>query len=297
MAIVGIRRVLLCAFALGLVVPGVASAAINLDPFPTPTNTAPIPSFAGDGADPGPYDVLRGNAACSSFTVATLAVDGHDTAFDAPTPLPDATYCYRVADQNTLSVSTDRPVTFDTVTNPPSFTAPADGSLQNGTFPISFSNSDAATPVTTTAVASPHNAGTFTPRAGLSTGSWDSTQVADGEWDVLLSSQDSLLNLAATDMITITIDNTAPSLTPTLPSDNTFVSGNVSVTYSASDVLSGVPSVVLEVDPPGVTSWTQMDSGSHHWPGTRPATWTARTACASRPPTVRAIRRRPPGRR
>ncbi len=49
----------------------------------------------------------------------------------------------------------------------------------------------------------------------------------------------------------VRVDNTAPSLTPTLPADNSFVRGTVSVPYIASDGGSGVATVAVQVDAPG----------------------------------------------
>ena len=63
MAIVGIKRVLLCALALGLVVPGVASADPSISPAPTsPTSAAPTFSWSDDGSGlpPTSFHVLRG---------------------------------------------------------------------------------------------------------------------------------------------------------------------------------------------------------------------------------------------
>ncbi len=122
MAIVGIKRVLLCAMAFGLVVPAVASAAITLTPTQSATQGLPALTWV-DTVGSGPYDVIRDPAPCPSSTVvATTAAAA--TGFTEPAPLANDVYCYQVRDTVTLEVSNAVTVAVDTVAPSVSFSSP-----------------------------------------------------------------------------------------------------------------------------------------------------------------------------
>lgn len=61
---------------------------------------------------------------------------------------------------------------------------------------------------------------------------------------------------------TVLVDNTAPSLSATLPTTATFVGGNVNVPFSASDSGSGLDQVLLQTSPTGTNTYTTVDSSN-----------------------------------
>ena len=80
----------------------------------------------------------------------------------------------------------------DLTTDAPVITAPTSLSLHRLTVPITFTNGDPSTPITTTALARPHGSGSFASHACLTNSSIDTTQFGDGDWDIRLSSTDAL---------------------------------------------------------------------------------------------------------
>ncbi|MCE4600932.1 MAG: Ig-like domain-containing protein [Desulfurococcales archaeon] len=70
---------------------------------------------------------------------------------------------------------------------------------------------------------------------GYFTVSWDSSRVADGSHTLTLEAWDLDGNYDS-DSITLTVDNTAPALTVTGPANNSVVSGDLSLGFTASEV-------------------------------------------------------------
>ncbi len=86
--------------------------------------------------------------------------------------------------------------------------------------------------------------------------------LADGTYCYRVDSTDGAA-AGASNTVSVTIDTVPPTFSPTLPTDDSFVRGTVSVPYTAS----GASTIVLEYDPPGVTSWQPAASGA------TPLTW------------------------
>ena len=239
--------------------PSVAAAAPSFDPATSPTKTAPSLSWSDpDGAVV--YQISRGGPGCVTL-VPLGTVTAPTTSFDDSPGPADGSYCYQVESfsdpdldpSHSLGSDTVN-VVVDTVTNTPVFTAPLNGAIVRGTRNVTFTNDDDATPVDTTVSISPHAANTFSALPGTS---WDTTNETDGDYDVQIASQDALLNAVATATITVTVDNTAPSLSlTTFPADTAAVRGTVNTTFSVSDLTTTV-SAKLQYDPPGGgANWT-----------------------------------------
>src|SRR3954454_347119 len=144
-------RVALCASALSLALPAAASAAIDLTSPLLRTNTPPHLDWTQDDGV-GPYDVLRGSPTCAApatvGSVPAVANPLDPVAFDDNDSLTDGVYCYRVVDTALSQASTsDVLITVDTVTATPNISAPSNGSTEHGPITITFSNTDASTPV------------------------------------------------------------------------------------------------------------------------------------------------------
>ncbi len=267
MAIVGMKRVLLCALALGLVLPGVASAAIDLTVAPA-TNVANLSWTQGDGV--GPYTVYRDAGACTGMPTTPLQpaiplVVPPTTYSDTPAPA-DATYCYGV-DDDALSNVDFATVIIDNAVPSLAATLPADNTFVHGVVSVPYSASDGGSGLSSVALQ------IDAPGAPVSWASIDSgpsplswTTSGDGTYGLRVVATDAAGNVAI-DSVTPTgvrVDNSAPSLSPTFPADNSFVSGIVSIPYSASDNGgSGLDTIELHVDAPGApVSWAMVDSGS-----------------------------------
>jgi hypothetical protein len=89
-----------------------------------------------------------------------------------------------------------------------------------------------------------------TPESGLPFGvpaDWDSKQVPDGSLTLTATGRDRAGN-AATDTVTVTVDNTPPTVSLAgLPADG-IVRGPVTLTVMATDLTAGIASVALYVD-------------------------------------------------
>ena len=182
MAIVGMKRVLPCALALGLVLPGVASAAIDLE-IVSPTKQ-PHLTWVQD-TPVGPYDIFR-DPTCSPTT--PLVVGQAGAVFDDSPSLPDGTYCYRVDDPGTLEASDEVSVTVDnTAPSVGPLSAPT-GGVRRGSITLQTPASDATAGVDSVVFEGSKNGGAFGPIGGAVTGSstfsstWPTSSADDGTW-------------------------------------------------------------------------------------------------------------------
>lgn len=77
---------------------------------------------------------------------------------------------------------------------------------------------------------------------------WDSTSVADGSHTAVAVARDAAGNYATSTAITVTVDNTAPSISLTAPADSATISGSsVALSASGSDAV-GIIGVTFKVD-------------------------------------------------
>lgn len=187
--------------------------------------------------------LLRGEIVSTSFTAVADPALGASAAGEIIVSVPygDATL------QETISVVTDA----DDPTV--QISAPQDGDLLTGSsYVVGGTASDATSWVTGVEIVLP-DATTFSPAEG--TGPWASTWTlpADGEYTLRARSTDYTGRTSAEDTVTVMVDNTAPTISTTLP-DGTFVdtldqaSATVDISGSASDNLSGLSRLQIRID-------------------------------------------------
>ena len=164
-------------------------------------------------------------------------------------------------------------VTVDNVDEPPivSLTNPAPGELVAGTVDISADATDDHGVTQVEFFVDGASIGVDT--AGPYSLPWDSTAVLDGSRAVTATATDTM-GLTASDSISVTVDNTSPTVSITSPSDGTTVSGTIDVTANATDATSGVTQVEFFLDgasigvdstSPYSVSWdtTTVTNGNH----------------------------------
>jgi sulfur relay (sulfurtransferase) DsrF/TusC family protein len=93
--------------------------------------------------------------------------------------------------------------------------------------------------------------------------SWNTTSLANGSHSIYAKAYDAAGNVKQSSIISVTVDNTAPTVSITAPAANAKVKGTVTVTASASDNV-GVSKVEFYVD--GVLKRTDTSSPySYGW--------------------------------
>lgn len=166
------------------------------------------------------------------------------------------------------------------VDNPPvvSLVSPADGSHVKGSVTIQIDATDDKDKVGSLNVDVSLDGGstwldtTYSSTSGYYEYSWDTTAVADGTYTIDARATDSSGNTTNAAQVSITVDNTQPSVAIDSPASGAVVKGDVEIVASASDATSGVAGVEWRVV--GVTSFAPMTletDGKWH------ATWDSTT--------------------
>ena len=143
---------------------------------------------------------------------------------------------------------------------------------------------------------SPAGAGTWTSQAA----SWDTTAQADGDYDLRVVTTDNAGNAFTSAAITVTVDNTDPSLSVVAPNPvNLATADPATVSATASDAGSGIANVrfdqCAEDSPTCVSdSWVLLgvDTGAPYQAVRGRSPPTAPACCACARPTTPASRRR-----
>ena len=119
--------------------------------------------------------------------------------------------------------------------------APSNGAAVGGTVVLASDSADAGSGVATVAFQrSPAGAGTWTAQAA----SWEITAQADGDYDLRVVTTDNAGNAFTSAAITVTVDNTAPSLSVVAPNPvNVATADPATVSATAGDAGSGVANV------------------------------------------------------
>ncbi|MGH3071841.1 MAG: beta strand repeat-containing protein [Gaiellaceae bacterium] len=122
-----------------------------------------------------------------------------------------------------------------------SITAPADGTDVGGTIVLASNSADGGSGVATVVFQrSPAGVGTWTSQAA----SWDTTQQPDGDYDVRVVTTDNAGNTFTSAPITVTVDNTEPSLSVVAPNPvNIATADPATVGANATDDGTGVANV------------------------------------------------------
>ena len=136
-------------------------------------------------------------------------------------------------------------------------TAPAAGANVRGTIALTSNSADAGGSGVATVQfqRSPAGAGTWTNQGA----SFDTTAVADGQYDLRVTTTDNAGNTFTSAAITIRVDNTLPTGTVTAPAAGANVRGTIALTSNSADAGgSGVATVQFQRSPAGAGTWTNQ---------------------------------------
>src|SRR5262249_44830819 len=93
--------------------------------------------------------------------------------------------------------------------------------------------------------------------------SWDTTGIADGQYDLRVVTTDNAGNATTSPTIgNVLVDNTAPTGSVTAPAASANVRGTVTVATNAADGGSGVASAVIQRSPAGAGTWTTIGTAT-----------------------------------
>ncbi len=177
-------------------------------------------------------------------------------SFDT-TGLADGLYDLRVFTTDTAGNAEAAPATIQVRvdnTNPTgSITSPAATDVR-GTIALTSNSADSGSGVDTVVFQrSPAGAGTWTNQAA----SFNTTLVADGQYDLRVVTTDNAGNTFTSTTVTIRVDNTNPTGSITSPAA-TDVRGTIALTSNSADSGSGVDTVVFQRSPAGAGTWTNQ---------------------------------------
>ena len=173
----------------------------------------------------------------------------------------------------TVSVTVGTILPTDTTAPTVSMTAPADGAAVSGMVSVSAAASDNMGVVGVQFLLDDGALGTEDTTEPYAI-SWDSTTAGSDPHTFSARARDAAGNLTTSAIVTITIDNTAPTVSMTTPANGATVSGTVTVSATASDnkgvvsaqfLLDGVPLGTEDTTAPYAISWdsTTASSGPH----------------------------------
>ncbi|MFQ5859638.1 MAG: Ig-like domain-containing protein, partial [Anaerolineae bacterium] len=185
----------------------------------------------------------------------------------------------RATDSAANTVTAGVTVTVDNVDEPPtaSIVNPVDGSAVAGSVAIQVDAADDRDAAGTLTVevsidGGAWQAATYKSGSGYYELDWDTTAVTDGSHSIDARATDSVANTTNAAQVTVSLDNTAPSVSMTSPAEGATVSGIIDVTADASDATGGVAQVEFFLD--GSTSMGVDSDGSDGWS----VTWDTTTA-------------------
>jgi hypothetical protein len=161
----------------------------------------------------------------------------------------------------------------DTTAPTVSMTAPANGATVSGMVTVSATASDNMGVVGVQFLLDGVALGTEVTTGPYSI-SWDSTTASSGSHTLSARARDAAGNLTTSATVSVTIDNTAPTISMTAPANGATVSGMVTVSATASDnmgvvgvqfLLDGVPLGAEDRTAPYSISWNTkpVSLGSH----------------------------------
>ena len=231
-------------------------AAGNLDPTPathawTVDLTAPDTSFLSTPANPSanatPTFGLDSTETPSTFE---CDLDGGGwspcaTPFTTPS-LGDGTHTLKARATDAAGNTDASEITFtwlvDATAPTGSVTSPANGADIGGTVVLASNSADTGGSGVATVVfqRSPAGVGTWTSQAA----SWETTAQADGDYDLRVVTTDNAGNSFTSAVITVTVDNTDPSLSVVAPNPvNLATADPATVSATATDDGSGIANV------------------------------------------------------
>ena len=227
-------------------------AAGNLDATPathawTVDLTAPNTSFLSTPAHPSPDSTPTfGLGSTESPATYECDLDGGGwapcaTPFTTPA-LADGSHTLKVRASDAAGNTDASEVTYtwlvDATDPTGSITSPADGADVSGTIMLVSNSTDGGSGVASVVFQrSPAGAGIWTNQAA----SWDTTAQADGDYDLRAITTDAAGNSVTSALITVTVDNTDPTLTVSAPNPvNLSTPDPASITATAADTGTGI---------------------------------------------------------
>ncbi len=267
---------------------GPFSSSLTVSPNVTALYAEAMSGTASGLKSPGGNALTRAQAAPSSPGVcpasgyaspATINANITATGVISDT-VPTSGVCYQYTLTGTDNVSNTATVTatvlVDTVAPTGSLTAPAAAAnLRGTTVAVSSDSADAASGVASALFQrSPTGAGTWTTIGAADTTSpysvtWDTTAVTDGQYDLRVITTDNAGNTFTSALITVRVDNTAPTNTLTLASitGGAYLTGttvyyrgaalgNFQLTNTVTDTGSGPANSIFPTLGGTTTNWT-----------------------------------------
>ena len=221
-----------------------ATHAWTVDLTAPETSLAPTPSNPSSNATP-----TFGLGSTESPSTFDCDLDGGGwmpctTPFTTPS-LGDGSHTLRARATDAAGNTDASEVTFtwlvDATAPTGSVIAPANGAAVGGTVVLASDSADTGSGVATVVFQrSPAAAGTWTGQAA----SWDTTAQADGDYDLRVVTTDNAGNSLTSAAITVTIDNTDPSLSVVAPNPvNLATADPAIVSATAGDAGSGIANV------------------------------------------------------
>src|SRR6266540_2121534 len=225
-----------------------------------PTSTSPINFTAVFSESVGDFtsaDVTISGTAGGTKTVAVsggpatynVAVSGMTTGGTVIASIGAGLVHDAAGNANTASTSTDNTVTFSVAdTTPPTvaITSPASGAAVRGTITVSANASDNVGVAGVQFQLDGANLGVEDTASPYSV-SWNTTIAGDGSHTLTAIARDAAGNTTTSSSITVTVDNTPPTVAITAPSSGATVSGTTTVSANASDN-AGVVGVQFKLD-------------------------------------------------
>ena len=202
------------------------------------------PSDTGAGIQSVDFQVSPANAG-SWGSLGIDTTDPYTVNWDT-TALADGAYDLRIVVTDNATNSTPSAVVEDRVVDntAPEATMDDPGAYLRGNVPLNASATDAGSGVASVAFQrSPAGAGTWTAVAG----SWDTTGVADGLYDLRVTVTDSAGNATTSAPVSNRrVDNTRPGLTASTPADGSTLPSAGSLAVIASENLAGIVGATID---------------------------------------------------
>jgi hypothetical protein len=238
-------------------VEGGHTAHIKVDNVNPSTSIAFSPT-SPDGANgwyvSTPAFSLSASDSTSGVASTSYQQDGGSTqAYSAAVSIADGqhaiTYWSTDSAGNEETHHTSATVKVDTVDPTGGITAPTDGANVRQTIAVSSNSADATSGVASARFQrSPHNAATWTDIGAPDSSSpysvgLDTTALTDGLYDLRVITTDNAGRTTTSSSVTIRVDNTPPTVTPTVTGTlgtNSWYTSDVQVSWATSDTGSGV---------------------------------------------------------
>ena len=232
----------------------------------------------------------RSPAGAGSWTDISIDSSAPYTGTLDTTVLSDGLYDLRVFTTDAAGNAEAAPATIqvrvDNTLPTGAVTAPAAGANVRGTITLTGNSADSGSGVATVQFQrSPAGAGTWTNQAA----SFDTTAVADGLYDLRVTTTDNAGNAFTSTAITIRVDNTLPTGAVTAPAAGANVRGTITLTSNSADAAPASPPSSSSAPPPAPAPGRTRPPAS-----TPPPSPTASTTSASPPPTTPATPSPPP---